>query len=146
MDKLKIKLIRPEAQIPRHATDGAAGYDLAAAISAPMVVSRGEIVVIPTGVAIALEPGYVALVFGRSGLGFKHGIVPANAVGVIDSDYRGEISVALTCQLEVSYTVQPGERVAQLLVLPVTTPQLELCQELDQTVRGVGGFGSTGKH
>ncbi len=145
MDKLKVKLTREGAQPPRRATDGSAGYDLSAAIDSPVQVRRGAITVIPTGVAIALEPGTVALVFGRSGLGFKHGVVPANAVGVIDSDFRGEISVGLTCQLEAGYTVQPGERVAQMLVVPVLTPQVELCGELDETKRGAGGFGSTGR-
>ena len=145
MDSLKVKLTRAGAQPPRRATDGSAGYDLAAAIDAPAQVRRGEITVIPTGVSIALEPGTVALVFGRSGLGFRYGVVPANAVGVIDSDYRGEISVGLTCQLEAGYTVEPGERIAQMLVVPVLTPPVELCDALDETKRGAGGFGSTGR-
>ena len=145
MDKLKVKLLRENAKAPCRATDGSAGYDLSAAIAEPAEVSRGKITVIPTGVAVALEPGTVALVFGRSGLGFRHGVVPANAVGVIDSDYRGEISVGLTCQLEEGYTVQPGERIAQMLVVPVLTPPVELCDALDETNRGAGGFGSTGR-
>ena len=100
--------------------------------------------VVPTGVAIQLEPGYVALVFGRSGLGIKMGVVPANGVGVIDSDYRGEMMVGLTCQLEEAYTVQPGERIAQMVILPVVTPELNQVEELEDSQRGTGGFGSTG--
>ena len=145
MNTLSVKLTRAGAVLPQRATDGSAGYDLSAAVDAPVAVKHGQIARIPTGIAIALEPGTVALVFGRSGLGFKHGVVPANAVGVIDSDYRGEITVALTCQLEEGYTVEPGERIAQMVIVPALTPQLTLCEELDDTTRGEGGFGSTGR-
>ena len=144
MKQLKYKLTRPEAISPRRATEGSAGYDLAAAISQPMEVRHGAVTVVPTGVAIQLEPGYVALVFGRSGLGIKKGVVPANGVGVIDSDYRGEMMVGLTCQLEEAYTVQPGERIAQMVILPVVTPELNQVEELEDSQRGTGGFGSTG--
>ncbi len=144
MNQLKYKRTRPEAIPPRRATAGSAGYDLAAAIREPMEVRHGAVTVIPTGVAIQLEPGYVALVFGRSGLGIKKGVVPANGVGVIDSDYRGEMMVGLTCQREEPYTVQPGERIAQMVVLPVATPELTEAEELEDSQRGTGGFGSTG--
>lgn len=145
MKTLNIKLVRENAVLPKCATQGSAGYDLSAAIEAPVTVRHGEIAKIPTGVAIALEPGTVALVFGRSGLGFKHGVMPANAVGVIDSDYRGEITVALTCQLQEEYVIEPGERIAQMVIMPVLTPELVLCDQLEDTVRGQGGFGSTGR-
>ena len=101
---------------------------------------------IPTGIAIALPgPEYVALVFARSGLGIKHGISLSNGVGVIDSDYRGEIMVGLTNLSEEPYTIHPGDRIAQLVVTPVVLPQLELMAKLDETDRGTGGFGSTGQ-
>ncbi|MEA5010946.1 MAG: dUTP diphosphatase [Angelakisella sp.] len=145
MKTLNIKLVRENAVLPKRATQGSAGYDLSATIEAPVTVRHGEIAKIPTGVAIALEPGTVALVFGRSGLGFKHGVMPANAVGVIDSDYRGEITVALTCQLQEEYVIEPGERIAQMVIMPVLTPELVLCDQLEDTVRGQGGFGSTGR-
>ncbi len=145
MDKLKIKLTRPSAVLPARATLGSGGYDLCACLEAPVTIGHGQIEKIPTGVAIELpSPAYVALVFGRSGLGVKHGIVPANAVGVIDSDYRGEIFVGLVNQSQTPYTLQPGERIAQLAVVPVFTPELEICDELGDTQRGAGGFGSTG--
>ena len=101
---------------------------------------------IPTGIAIALpSPEYVALIFARSGLGIKHGVAPANCVGVIDSDYRGEIRVGLTNLSDKAYTVAPGDRIAQLAVMPVVQARLEVCDSLDETERGQGGFGSTGK-
>ena len=145
MNTLTFKKVRPGAVAPQRATAGSAGYDLSAAIGAPVTVAPGETARIPTGIAIQLEPGYVALIFGRSGLGIKHGVVPANAVGVIDSDYRGELVVGLTCQHREPYVVQPGERIAQLLLLPVVTPPAEEAEELEETARGAGGFGSTGK-
>lgn len=141
---MKITLLRPNGVLPRRATGGAAGYDLAAALDAPVRVEQGKVVLIPTGVAIALTPGYGALVLGRSGLGIRYGVAPVNAVGLIDSDYRGEIMVGLTCHLAAGYTIQPGERVAQLVVIPVALPQLEQVDQLDDTARGGGGFGSSG--
>lgn len=142
---LKIKRLRPTAQIPKNATAGSAGYDLCADLDAPAVIAPGETVKIPTGLAMAVEPGYAGFVFARSGLGIKHGIVPANCVGVIDSDYRGEVLVGLHNHSREAFTVQPGDRVAQLVLLPVHTPGIEECGELDETGRGAGGFGSTGK-
>ena len=101
---------------------------------------------IPTGLAIALpSPDYVALIYARSGLGIKHGVAPANCVGVIDSDYRGEIMVGLQNSGESDFTIQPGDRIAQLMVTPVVQAKIQMVDELDDTARGTGGFGSTGR-
>ena len=142
---LRVKLLREGAVLPRRGTPGSAGLDLTAAIEEPVEVRHGEVAKIPTGIAIQLEPDQVCLVFGRSGLGSKHGVVPANAVGVVDSDYRGEIAVFLTCQKEEGYTVRPGERIAQMVILPVAMPEPVEVQELTPTPRGENGFGSTGE-
>ena len=125
---------------------GAAAMDLCACADAPVEVAPRALVSIPTGIAIALPSAeYVALVFARSGLGIKHGIALSNGVGVIDSDYRGEIRVGLTNLSDTPYTVQPGDRIAQLAVMPVVQAELERVDSLDDTGRGTGGFGSTGK-
>lgn len=144
--ELKIKLLSPNATLPRYATAGAAAMDLTACIDNPITIAPRQLVSIPTGIAIAL-PGadYVALIFARSGLGVKHGISLSNGVGVIDSDYRGEIRVGLTNLSDREYTVQPGDRIAQLAVMPVTQAAVVQVDELDETDRGTGGFGSTGK-
>ncbi|MEM1485074.1 dUTP diphosphatase [Oscillospiraceae bacterium PP1C4] len=142
---LKIKRLRKSAQLPQNATAGSAGYDLCADIDLPAVILPGETAKIPTGLAMQIEAGFAGFVFARSGLGIKHGIVPANCVGVIDSDYRGEVLVGLHNHGQASFTVQPGDRIAQLVLLPVHTPEIELCDELDDTARGEGGFGSTGR-
>ena len=142
---LRVKLLRPGAVMPRRGTPESAGLDLSAAINAPVEVRHGEVAEIPTGIAIQLAPGYVCLVFGRSGLGVKRGVAPANAVGVVDSDYRGELRVFLTCHKEGGYMVQPGERIAQMVIAPVCLPELREVPELDGTLRGTGGFGSTGR-
>ncbi len=144
--KLKIKLLREGAVPPRYATEGAAAMDLTACMDAPVTIAPRQLVTLPTGLAIALPSAeYVALVFARSGLGIKHGIALSNGVGVIDSDYRGEIQVGLTNLSDTPYTVQPGDRVAQLAVVPVARAQVELADELDDTARGAGGLGSTGQ-
>ncbi len=145
MDKIKMMKTRPGAVLPARATQGSAGYDLSAAIDGPMTVEMGGTTRVPTGIAIQLEPGTVGLVFGRSGLGTKHGVTMSNGVGVIDSDYRGEMVVSLTCRHTQPYTVRPGDRIAQLVIVPVLTPPVEEVTELDETDRGAGGFGSTGK-
>ncbi len=142
--ELLVKKVSDLAVLPTVATTGSAGFDLCACIEAPVKVSHGEIVKIPTGIAVALPVGTAGFLMGRSGLGIKHGVVPANAVGLIDSDYRGEIVVGLTCNLEAGYVIQPAERVAQLVVVPIVTPVLKLVEDLDSTQRGAGGFGSTG--
>lgn len=148
--KLKIKALSPKIgdsiPFPYYASAGAAAMDLHACLDQPVLLRAGQRTMIPTGIAIALpNAGYVALVFARSGLGIKKGICLSNGVGVIDSDYRGEICVGLFNSSEVDYTVQPGERIAQLAIMPVVQAQLEQVDELDDTDRGAGGFGSTGK-
>ena len=147
---LKIKYVSPkigkEIPAPFYASSGAAAMDLCACVDEPVTVAPRALVSIPTGIAIALPSAeYVALVFARSGLGIKHGITLSNGVGVIDSDYRGEIRVGLTNLSDTAYTVSPGDRIAQLAVMPVVQAQLEVCDSLDETERGQGGFGSTGK-
>ena len=142
---LRVKLLGPGAVMPRRGTPGSAGLDLSAAIQAPVEVRHGEITRVPTGIAIQLDPGYVCLLFGRSGLGVKRGILPANAVGVVDSDYRGELMVHLTCIKDETYTVQPGERIAQMVILSVSMAEPVQVEELEESARGTGGFGSTGK-
>ena len=148
--ELKLKPLSPklgkEIPYPTYATAGSAGMDLRACIDAPMTIRPRERVKVPAGFAIGLPgPEWVALIFARSGLGIKSGITLPNCVGVIDSDYRGEIIVALTNLSDEDYTIQPGDRVAQLVVMPVTQAQVSLVDELDETDRGAGGFGSTGK-
>ena len=143
---LKIKLLSPNVPVPKYATAGAAAMDLTACIDEPITIAPRQLVSIPTGIAIALPSAeYVALVFARSGLGVKHGISLSNGVGVIDSDYRGEIKVGLTNLSDIPYTVQPGDRVAQLAIMPVVQANIIPVAELDETDRGSGGFGSTGK-
>ena len=148
--ELKVKAVSPkigtEIPAPFYATPGAAAMDLHACVDGAVTIPAGGRRVIPTGIAIALPSAeYVALVFARSGLGIKHGIALSNGVGVIDSDYRGEIRVGLTNLSDTPYTVQPGDRIAQLAVMPVVQAELERVDSLDDTGRGTGGFGSTGK-
>lgn len=142
---VNVKKLREGAQMPRNATDGSAGYDLCACIEKPVVVQPGETVKIPTGFAMALPcADYAAFVYARSGLGIKHGIVPANCVGVIDSDYRGELIVGLINQSHNAFTINAGDRIAQMVIAPVLHVDLVECETLTETERGVGGFGSTG--
>lgn len=132
--------------LPRYATAGSAGLDLPACLDGPLAVPPGARVKIPTGIAIEIPHRHiVGLVFPRSGLATKHGIALANAVGVIDSDYKGEIIVAIMNQGEREYVIHPGERVAQIVFVPVFKVTFQEVCELDDTDRGVGGFGSTGK-
>lgn len=145
METLKIKKVHENAVIPHRATEGSAGLDLCACIDEPITLAGGETALIPTGLAIALPSAqYGAFVFARSGLSIKHGIGLLNSVGVIDSDYRGEIKVGVINQIKEPYTIQPGERIAQLVVMPVSTMPVEEAESLDETERGAGGFGSTG--
>ena len=146
---LKIKALSPkigrEIPTPFYATGGAAAMDLHACIDQAVSIPAGGRAVIPTGIAIALPSAdYVALIFARSGLGVKHGIAPANCAGVIDSDYRGELLVGLQNSSDVAYTIQPADRIAQLMITPVIQAQIQMVEELDDTTRGAGGFGSTG--
>lgn len=147
MSKLKIKKVRENARIPKYATAGAAGMDLYACIDAPLTLCPGELLMIPTGIAIELESRELAaFLYARSGLGVKHGVCLSNGVGVIDSDYRGEISVGLCNVSSTPYTVEPQERIAQLVVAPVSAVEIEEVNSLGTSLRGEGGFGSTGKH
>ena len=146
---LKIKALSPkiggEIPYPYYASAGAAAMDLHACLDEPVTIAPGELVRIPTGIAIALpSAAYVALVFARSGLGVKHGIALSNGVGVIDSDYRGEIKVGLTNLSRTPYTISPADRIAQLAVVPVVQVNPVPVADLDETERGSGGFGSTG--
>ena len=147
--QLKIKALSPkigkEIPLPFYATPGSAAMDLHACIDDSVVIPPNARRVIPTGLAIALPSAeYVALVFARSGLGIKHGIAPANCVGVIDSDYRGEIMVGLQNSGDSDFTIQPGDRIAQMMITPVIQAQIQMVEDLDDTQRGTGGFGSTG--
>ena len=144
--KVKIKKLRENAVVPKRATEGSAGADLYACCDDPVEIKPGSLVMIPTGIAIELpEKDLAAFLFARSGLGVKHGICLANGVGVIDSDYRGEIYVGLCNVSDKDYTVSPGERIAQMVIMPVVCAEFVQVQQLGETERGSGGFGSTGK-
>ncbi|MCI6999522.1 MAG: dUTP diphosphatase [Clostridiales bacterium] len=148
--ELKFKALNPkigrEIPLPQFATPGSAAMDLRACIDRPVTIRAGERTVVPTGLAMALPSAdYVALLFARSGLGIRKGVCLSNGVGVIDSDYRGEIGVGLVNLSQEAYTVQPGDRIAQLMVVPVERPTVSLVEDLDDTSRGSGGFGSTGR-
>lgn len=142
---LLIKKINSDAILPIRATSSSAGLDLCACIEKDIKINPGETVKVNTGVAIALPDNTVGLIFGRSGLGIKFGIAPANAVGVIDSDYRGELIVGLHNFSSQVYEVKNKERIAQLVVVPIEIPKLILKDELPETNRGENGFGSTGR-
>lgn len=142
----KVRRLRESAKLPFRATEGSAGMDLYACIDSPVTLGAGEKAVIPTGIAIELPSAELAaFVFARSGLAIKHGIGLLNGVGVIDSDYRGEICVGVVNQLAEPYTIAPDERIAQLVITPVLLINPVEAQSLDDTARGEGGFGSTGK-
>lgn len=142
----KVRRLRESAKLPFRATEGSAGMDLYACINSPVTLGAGEKAVIPTGIAIELPSAELAaFVFARSGLAIKHGIGLLNGVGVIDSDYRGEICVGVINQLAEPYTIAPDERIAQLVIMPVSLITPVEAQSLDDTARGEGGFGSTGK-
>lgn len=143
--KLTFKKLRENAIIPARATAGSAGLDLCACIDEPLVVPAGEIKIVPTGLAASPEREDVALlVFPRSGLSSKYGISLANSVGLVDSDYRGEICVPLINHSDRDFVVEPDMRIAQLVISPVIFPEVEESSSLDETSRGCGGFGSTG--
>ena len=143
--KLKIKRVRPYAQVPKQATTGSAGSDLYAALEEPLSIPAGAIRSIPTGIAAEPDTDSVALlIFPRSGLASKHGITLANAIGLVDSDYRGEICVPLINLGKEAFTIEPGMRIAQLVVSPILLPEIEVTDTLTETQRGAGGFGSTG--
>lgn len=147
MSLLKVKKLRPAARLPKRATEGSAGMDLYACIDSPVEIPPHQRALIPTGLSIALEsPAYAAFIYARSGLSIKKGIAPANCVGVVDSDYRGEVCVGLLNSSDVSFTVEPFERIAQMVIAPVELPEIEEVDDLDVTERGEGGFGSTGRN
>ena len=143
---VRFRLTHPGAKAPFYATPGAAAADLCAVLDAPLTLPPMGRAMVPTGLAIQLPgPEYVALVCARSGLAVKHGLALSNGVGVIDSDYRGEIQVGLVNLGSETYTLQPGERLAQLMILPVAQAAFVQADTLDETDRGAGGFGSTGR-
>jgi dUTP pyrophosphatase len=148
MKKLEVKILdeRIRGMLPRYATAGAAGLDLRACVEAPLTLQPGDSQLVHSGIAIHVaDPGYAAVVLPRSGLGSKHGIVLGNLVGLIDSDYQGEVLVSVWNRGHASFTIQPLDRIAQLLVVPVTQVELEVVEEFAESSRGAGGFGSTGR-
>jgi dUTP pyrophosphatase len=142
--KISVKKLRPDARIPVYGSELAAGADLYAAISAPIQIAPGETCLIPHGLALEIPEGYAGFIYARSGLSVKEGLAPANKVGVIDADYRGELCTALYNQSSCVRTVEPGERIAQLVIAPILHADFAEAEELSSTVRGAGGFGSTG--
>jgi len=141
---LKIKKLRENAIVPTYGSDFAAGADLYASLDEAMTIEPGETKFIPTGFAFEIPEGYAGFVHARSGLASKRGLAPANKVGVIDSDYRGEIMVALHNHGTVEQTIESGERIAQIVFTPYVAADFDVVEELDDTARGAGGFGSTG--
>ena len=145
-ETVKVKKLKENAVIPKRATDGSAGSDLYACIDEPVVIEPSQLVKIPTGIAIELQRKDLGVfLFARSGLGVKYGITLSNGVGVVDSDYRGEICVGLCNVSDKPYTIQPSERVAQMVIMPVVLADFIEADELGDTQRGTGGFGSSGK-
>ena len=145
--ELKVKRLRDNAVLPQRMTAQSAGYDLSACLEGPLTIGAGQTAKVPTGIAVQLtaDSEYVLLAYARSSLASKHGLAPANCVGVIDLDYRGEIFIALHNSSDKPYTITDGERIAQLVVTPVITPEVTESDELSDTERGSGGFGSTGR-
>ena len=149
MHRIDVKLLdeRLKTHPPAYATDGAAGLDLRACLPGPITLHPGETTLVPSGLAIHLaDPGLAAMVLPRSGLGHKHGIVLGNLVGLIESDYQGQIFVSVWNRGRASFTIQPMERIAQLVVVPVLQVGFNLVDSFDASTRGADGFGSTGKH
>ena len=145
MNPIHVKLLREGAKLPAYGSEEAAGADLYACLDAEVAIAPGETKAIPTGIALEVPRGTAGLVYARSGLACKQGLAPANKVGVIDSDYRGEVLVMLHNHGSEVRTVSCGDRIAQLVITPVYTPGFMLADELSDTSRGCGGFGSTGK-
>lgn len=151
MHRLQAKVLDPRLgqdwPLPAYATDGSAGLDLRAMLQAPLCLEPGQTQLIPTGLAIYIaDPGLAAMILPRSGLGHKHGIVLGNLVGLIDSDYQGELMVSCWNRGQLAFTIEPGERIAQLVLVPVLQAQLEVVSDFDSSQRGAGGFGHTGNH
>ena len=148
MQELDVKIIDPRlrVQLPHYATPGAAGLDLRACIDSPLEIKPGDTLLVPSGLAIHLsDPRLAAIVLPRSGLGHKHGIVLGNLVGLIDSDYQGQVMVSIWNRGKETFTIRPMERIAQLVVVPVVQMKLNIVEEFTESERGAGGFGSTGK-
>lgn len=143
--KLCFKKLDPRATIPTYGSDLAAGADLRAVLDAPVTIKPNESVLIHTGIAVAIPAGYVGLVYARSGIACKRGLAPSNKVGVIDADYRGEIMVSLHNHGTTEQTIDPDERIAQMVITPFVHCEYEEADNLDDTERGTGGFGSTGR-
>ena len=144
MNMIRVKRIKESAILPTYGSREAAGADLYACLEAPVTIGPGESVFIPTGLAMEIPQGYAGLIYARSGLACKRGLAPANKVGVVDSDYRGEFMIVLHNHGSLAQTVQHGERIAQLVITPVFTPGFAEVEELSDTERSGGGFGSTG--
>ena len=147
--KIDVRILDPRMvdQLPTYATPGSAGLDLRACIDEPLLLAPHAWRLVPTGIAIYIkDPGYAAMILPRSGLGHKHGIVLGNLVGLIDSDYQGQLMVSAWNRSDVEFTLQPMERLAQLVVVPVVQVQLNVVESFQGSVRGAGGFGSTGQH
>ena len=145
MNHIPVKILREGAKLPTYGSAEAAGADLYACLEADVTVEPGQTVFIPTGFAMAVPKGCAGLVYARSGMACKRGLAPANKVGVVDSDYRGEIMVALHNHGSEAQIISHGERIAQMIITPVLTPGYAVAETLDNTLRGEGGFGSTGK-
>jgi dUTP pyrophosphatase len=149
MKTLDVKILdeRMRSQLPAYATSGSAGLDLRACIDEPLTLRPGDSALVPTGLAIHVgDPGLAAVIIPRSGLGHKHGIVLGNLVGLIDSDYQGQVFVSCWNRGKDTFVVNPMERIAQLVVIPVVQVELNVVESFDESARGAGGFGSTGKH
>jgi dUTP pyrophosphatase len=147
--KIELKILdeRMRSQLPAYATPGSAGLDLRACLESAIEIAPGQTVLVPTGLAIHVaDPAYAAIILPRSGLGHKHGIVLGNLVGLIDSDYQGQLMVSTWNRGSTAFTLQPMERLAQLVIVPVMQAQFEVVDEFHASERGAGGFGSTGKH
>ena len=150
MNHLQVKILSPllgdDIPLPTYSTEGSAGLDLRACIEAPQTLVPGATLLIPTGLAIYIEdPGYAAMILPRSGLGHKHGIVLGNLVGLIDSDYQGELMVSAWNRGNETFTIEPGERIAQLIIVPVHQVAFDIVEEFTVTERGHGGFSSSGR-
>ena len=144
-DKIPVIKLRENAEIPKRATRESAAVDLKACIDEAVTIAPGASITVPTGIALAVPEGFGAFIFARSGLGIKHGIALSNGVGVIDADYRGEVCVGLHNHSEENYIINPGDRIAQMAIMPVVMADFFEAETLSDTERGTGGFGSTGK-
>jgi len=145
MEAIRVKILKENAKLPTYGSAEAAGADLYACLSAPVTIGPGETAFIPTGIALEVPKGCAGLIYARSGMACKRGLAPANKVGVVDSDYRGEITVVLHNHGTAPQTVENGERIAQFIITPVLMPAYEVAEGLSDTARDQGGFGSTGR-